>query len=389
MSNAPHRKPVPQPRSVIVIGAGIVGMAAAWALVQRGHAVTLVDPSLLESPPCHGEGRDAVPAASFSAVPLESCSGSEAALGLLMADVFHRSRGRAWRLRQRSRELWLQWRQQLEDRGLPLPQRAGLLLLAEDQAQWQRQQALVAERRELGIPLELWPAERLAELQPQIPCGCLGALHSPRDGQLDAALALRQWRIDGQRHGLELVAASALHLEPQGGHWQVQLDSGGARRAEWIVLAAGLNLADLWPQAAAATPAPRLAAVLGQAVELAVHEEDPDPELWPGSLAWCGINLVPRPGRRLWLGATLEPGQRAEPEALARLRSLNGQAPAWLQRAGVIRHWQGLRVKPEGQPAPLLLQPAPGLVVVGGTYRNGVLLAPALAEQVVECLERP
>jgi hypothetical protein len=57
-------------------------------------------------------------------------SGSEAALGVLMAQVFHRNSGRAWRLRQRSLELWGQWRQQLQGQGWELPWRPGLLLLA-------------------------------------------------------------------------------------------------------------------------------------------------------------------------------------------------------------------------------------------------------------------
>lgn len=369
----------------------MVGMATAWWLVQRGHRVTLLDPALERSgPETEASGLAAPEAAScgeHASGQLQALSGSEAALGLLMADVFHRASGRAWRLRQRSRELWGQWRQLLAERGLPLGWRAGLLLLAEDEVQWQRHRSLVAERLAQAIPLELWSAERLAALQPALPAGCCGGLYSPRDGQLDPAVALRQLRIDGQRQGLELLAASAQRLEREAGHWCVHLDSGKRCSAAGIVLAAGLNLAALWPEAAAASPAPRLAAVLGQALELQLAAGDPDPESWPGSLAWCGINLVPRPGRRLWLGATLEPGQRADPVALERLRSLNGQAPAWLQRAEPVRHWQGLRGRPEGQPAPLLLQPAEGLVVAGGTYRNGVLLAPVLAEMVVECLE--
>lgn len=374
-----------------MIGAGIVGMATAWWLVQRGHRVTLLDPALERSGSKAAASGLAVPEAASCGEPAsgrpQALSGSEAALGLLMADVFHRSSGRAWRLRQRSRELWGQWQQLLADRGKPLSWRPGLLLLAEDDVQWQRHRALVAERLAQAIPLELWSAERLVALQPALPAGCCGGLYSPRDGQLDPVVALRQLRSDGQRQGLELLAASARRLEREAGHWCVHLDSGERRCAAGIVLAAGLALESLWPDASTASSAPPLAPVLGQALELQLHEDDPDPDLWPGSLAWCGINLVPRPGRRLWLGATLEPGQLADPEALERLRSLNGQAPAWLQRAELVRQWQGLRGRPEGQPAPLLLQPAEGLVVAGGTYRNGVLLAPALAEQVVECLE--
>jgi glycine/D-amino acid oxidase-like deaminating enzyme len=41
-----------------------------------------------------------------------------------------------------------------------------------------------------------------------------------------------------------------------------------------------------------------------------------------------------------------------------------------------------------GRPAPLLEHLAPGLLLATGHYRNGVLLAPASAEWVVEQVER-
>ena len=86
--------------SVIVIGGGIVGLACAWWLQCRGHAVLLLDPAQ---------------AAAAAAAPGEGPerSGSLAALGVLMADSFHRDRGRAWDLRQRSLGLWAEWRQEL------------------------------------------------------------------------------------------------------------------------------------------------------------------------------------------------------------------------------------------------------------------------------------
>jgi glycine/D-amino acid oxidase-like deaminating enzyme len=104
-------------------------------------------------------------------------------------------------------------------------------------------------------------------------------------------------------------------------------------------------------------------------------------------VVWQGINLVPRAGGRLWLGATLEPGDQADPAALAALRELDGAAPPWLRQASVIRQWRGHRPHPIGQPAPLLEQLEPGLVLASGHYRNGVLLAPATAEWVAEQLE--
>jgi len=130
-------------------------------------------------------------------------------------------------------------------------------------------------------------------------------------------------------------------------------------------------------------------------MELALHDTRPrqtDPLWnWPGAVVHGGVNLVPRPdlpgGRRFWLGATLEPALRADPARLETLRELGGAAPAWLEAAHERGRWQALRCRPLGQAAPLLEQVAPGLLLLSGHYRNGVLLAPASADWALRWIE--
>ena len=349
-----------------MIGAGVVGLSVAWLLQGRGHAVTLVDPAGDRQP---------------------NNAGSSAALGLLMAQVYRRSSGRGWRLRQRSLELWQAWRQQLQERGQTIPWRPGLLQLAKTPDDLRAQAALVQQRQAQGIPLELWGPERLTGLSLELP-PCHGALWSPQDGQLDPLPALAALRADARRLGIaeRFEPAQDVRRGPTGPEpWRVQLIGGERLACHSLVLCAGLAspallqpLGHHWPQSP----------VLGQALELQLAPGDPDPQLWPGSLSWGGINLVPRPEGRLWLGATLEPDQQqAGAEALQHLRQLEGAAPRWLQRAEVRRQWQGLRARPEGRPAPLLAQLEPGLLLASGHYRNGVLLAPATAEWVAQQIE--
>ena len=132
-----------------MIGAGVVGLCVAWHLQGLGHAVTLIDPDLGGA---QAEG-----------------SGSTAALGLLMAQVYRRSSGRGWRLRQQSLELWQTWRLELEGRGYVLPWKAGLLQLARDGQELQAQQRLAAERQARGIPLRLLERAELEALQQHEP----------------------------------------------------------------------------------------------------------------------------------------------------------------------------------------------------------------------------
>ena len=133
-----RESPLHAPTDVIVVGAGLVGMATAWWLQNHGHRVLIVDPGLRSNGGCNvgcNEG--------FGSDVATRLNGSQAALGVLMARVFHRSRGRAWRLRQHSLTLWEQWRRILDERGHPIPWRPGLLLLAKDPAALDRQKELV------------------------------------------------------------------------------------------------------------------------------------------------------------------------------------------------------------------------------------------------------
>ena len=349
-----------------MIGAGVVGFSMAWHLQGQGHQVTLIAPELDH--------------------PQDALSGSQAALGLLMAQVYRRSSGRGWRLRQQSLALWQRWRAELEQRGHPIPHQAGLLQLAATPAELEAQQRLCTQRQEQGFPLRMLSAEELTGLQPAVPAPCQGALLSPLDGQIDPLPALEAFRRDGIAQGLTLISGRVNRiLRGSGGgdqRWRLELEHGESPSARWVVVCAGLSSPALLDPLGHERPQ---SPVLGQAAELQLDAEDSARLNWPGSLSWDGINLVPRPAGRLWLGATLEP-DRCTPERstlsdpnLEGLLSLKGDAPAWLQRSTVVRLWHGLRARPSGRPAPLLELLEPGLILASGHYRNGVLLAPASA----------
>jgi glycine/D-amino acid oxidase-like deaminating enzyme len=344
---------------VAVVGGGIVAWSCAWLLLQWGHPVVLIAPSV------------------------ERPSGSWAALGVLMGQVFHRSSGRAWRLRRQSLTLWNQWCQALAGRGRPVARRAGLLLLAAEPKEVERLQRLASERQRQGLPLHWWGPERLATLSPALPTGALGGLHSASDGQIDPRQALAALAADAQAAGLVARDGRVEAIERRGEHWRLALAGGDRLEAAAVVLAAGLGSAALLGPLGHGLA---LEPVLGQAAALTL--EAAPAWNWPGAVVWRGVNLVPRPdlagGHRLWLGATLEPGRTASAGALADLRELGGAAPDWLRAAVTIESWHGLRCRPVGQPAPVLEELEPGLLLACGHHRNGVLLAPATASWVVD-----
>ncbi len=390
---------------MIVVGAGLVGLATAWLLQRHGHAVLLVEPPSAPHGSLDQSRHDEPDPLNAPPGGISVRSGSAAALGLLMAQVFQRGSGRGWRVRQRSLRLWQEWRQELAQRGRAIHWRPGLLLLASSAEERSRQERLVRERRDQGLPLEIWDASRLGRLDPAAPLGALAALHSPEDGQLDPLQALAALRADGVAAGLRCLGSRVLGVREaagpgagspgghrhgggsSGGRWRLLLEDGQHLDSDWLVLAAGLASAELLRPLGLERP---LEPVLGQALELELAEAA-SWRGWPGVVSWKGLHLVPRPdraeGRRLWLGATVEPGTDPGLAALTQLRKLAGDAPEWLARAELRQHWLGIRARPRDRPAPVLEQPRPGLLLACGHNRNGVLLAPVSAEWALSQVE--
>ena len=61
---------------------------------------------------------------------------------------------------------------------------------------------------------------------------------------------------------------------------------------------------------------------------------------------------------------------------------MNNTAPEWIKNAVIKREWSGIRARPTNEPAPLLKELEPGLLINTGHYRNGILLAPSCAEWI-------
>ena len=346
---------------VAVVGGGSVGSVTAWWLARCGARVMWI------ASPTTGDGLKR--------------SGSLAALGVLMGHCSRRLRGRSWRLRRASIALWRQWLPLLG----PIPQQWGLTVLCHQPEEGEQLQALARHRQGEGIPLAWRSREEIVTRWPALVATDLqGGLWSPQDGQLDPAPLLTALAVDAERLGVQRWPALASGLERSGWGWRLRLQASDPAvpttlPASTVVLCAGLGTGALL--AAMEPPIPLnlpMTPVLGQAA--ALHCPLLPPPGLPGPVVWRGVHLIPRPQpQQLWMGATVEPGDRSHAHDLERTLQLDGAAPRWLGQARVLRRWQGVRARPVGRPAPLLATLAPGLLLTSGHYRNGILLAPATA----------
>ena len=249
--------------------------------------------------------------------------------------------------------------------------KCGALLLADDEIALSRLERLAGSSgREL---LSLDKVRTLASLATG---RIAGGLWSPGDATVDnRALGLALAIAFQKAGGRLLVNEAVVRIERRGGRAAIAHTPYGLYHADAFVLAAGA-----WSGMLEEKIAP-IAPVKGQMIFLA-----PPPGISPPTpVVWgAGIYAVPR-GQGLAIGATVEEAGfdiGVTGEARDSLHQAAARLMPDLKHWTVTDQWAGLRPRaPDGLP---LLGPTAveGLWLASGQYRNGILFAPAVAENL-------
>ncbi len=347
--------PTPNSRTkVVIIGAGIIGACIAYELsLIKDFKVTLID---ADSP---GSGS------------------TSAALGVLMGIISHKTKGRAWKLRENSLQRYQTLIPELRSlTDLPITEnRQGIVMLrTDDEEGWEK---LVEIRAKQGFKLELWDLATLHRFCPQVSNPRVtGAVYSPEDrqihpGQLCAALV-----AGALKNGLN--CRFGIRAEIKSGEKRV-IAGDGVYEFDWLVISAGLGSTALSDNNISIRP------VLGQALEIKLPAPL-EPESFAPVITGEDVHIVPLGDSRYWVGATVEfpdADGRVHPET-GLLEEVRRMAIDWcpgLARGTIERTWWGKRPRPENKSAPVI-ETHPyydNVLLATGHYRNGVLLAPATA----------
>lgn len=320
-----------RPSSVLVIGAGVLGLSAAAALTRAGFGVTVVDPEP------EGGGASAVAAGMISPGFELALAGPAPPAGHA---AVHRVAWDAWPAFAEAFGLALErdgawWVGPTED----LPDRfaaAGFLLEARGEGLFAPEEGLIEPR----------PA--LARLREAVKAG---------GGRIEAARALSV-RSDSERPGVETV--------------------GGRLEADRVLVACG------WAAARLGGPLARVFAyvtpIKGQIAILQPRGERPN-----RVLRGPGVYAVPRPDGTAAVGATMQPGRGdtvVEPGMIGGLRLAAADLSPAYAGAELVRGEAGVRgATADG--LPMVGAVAAGVDVALAPRRNGWLLAPLIAQAVV------
>ncbi|MBC9208973.1 FAD-binding oxidoreductase [Roseomonas aerophila] len=204
-------EPLPRRADAVVVGGGIIGLAAAYFLAERGLRAVVLEqarPAALQSGRNWGfvrsQYRDPLEM-PLAAAALALWPGLEARLGMPMG-----------------------WRQQ------------GCLFVAGSEAEQ------AAHRRWLEKVADQAPTTRLlspaevAASWPSLGRASAGALFSPEDGQAEPALASRAFLHAAQRLGARVIEdCSALAIEASGGRVRGVRTEHGSIASDVVICAAG------------------------------------------------------------------------------------------------------------------------------------------------------
>lgn len=348
---------------VVIIGAGVIGLAIAWRAAQADLSVCLIDPA---------PGQGASWAAAGMLAPVAESGFGEADLTELTMEAA---------------AIWPAFARDLEAASDQAVQfRAdGTLLVASDPSDRTALQQILDHHQRLALPVQPLSAGELRSIEPLLAPGISGGAMLPRDHQVDnrqvvealitAALDAGVTMIPGPV--TEVVTANATVAG-------VQMSDGSSIAAAAVVVAAGSEsglLAGLGPG-----QTPPVRPVRGLTVRL---HSDRGPRLTRTVRAIVGgrpCYLVPRHDGALILGATVEERgfDRAIPVGgLADLLADARKVLPALDEYVVVELASGLRPgSPDNGP---IVGPTEigGLLMATGHYRNGILLAPATADDIV------
>jgi glycine oxidase len=360
---ASHR----QTTDVVVIGGGIIGLAAAWRARERGMSVTLLERGAV------GSGASSVAAGMLAPV-------SEVEFGVAGSQLLQ--------LGLRSAASWPSFAQELEagwGRPVGLLQ-TGTLMVARDADEARELERQISFRASLGLRAQRVRASRARELEPALAPTIRLALELPDDQSVDPRLVLAALRDCCVAGGVQLreqtpVARLLIDGDTVAG---VELPAGQRLLAPAVVIAAGTWSGDL-----AGLPAPcrvPVRPVKGQILRL----RDPaGPGLVRRPVRFEGGYLVPRADGGYALGATVEErGFDMRPTAGAMYQLLRdcGELVPGVSELEIEELCVGLR---PGTPdnIPVIGRGAlDGLLWATGHYRNGILLAPLTAQLMVDLL---
>ena len=348
----------------LVVGAGVVGLAVADALVRRGARVGILE-------------RGARCGEEASAAAAGMLAGGAEATG---ADPFQD-------LCRASRQLWPGWAAELErESGLDCElELTGLVRVTASEEVALELERKSAWQRDHGVEVSpLLDAPQLAQLVPGLGSSVLAGLHYPTDGHIHSHRLTAALVAACTRQGVAIETdTEVVAIDIRASRPRLSLSGGRELEADYVVVSAGSWSGALIPPSAAGQLS--VEPVRGQMVAL-----DPGRQVLPVIVFGDHGYLLQKRSGLVLAGATEERvGYQSWPtaEGVGRLVTAAIDLMPQLSQSRFAYAWAGLRPhSADGWPLLGRTEVGGRVLLATAHYRNGVLLAPVTAELIARAV---
>ncbi|MBI0434824.1 FAD-binding oxidoreductase [Roseomonas sp. KE0001] len=202
---------LPAQADVVVIGGGIIGVSAAYALAQKGHSVALIEKGHVGGEQssrnwgwCRQQGRDR------HEIPLA----------------------------RESLAIWGRLHEEINaDLGF---RRRGVMWVTKDPAELASWERWANMAREMQVHSHMLSAAEVKERLPDSQAGWVGGMETPSDGRAEPSMAAPALAAGARRLGVKLFQnCAARGLETQGGSVSGVVTEKGTIRTSAVLLAGG------------------------------------------------------------------------------------------------------------------------------------------------------
>ena len=343
-----------QKAHIVIIGSGIIGKFNALELSKLGFQVTIIDPTQLQN-------------------------SSNAALGLLMGNMYQKRKGRSWDLRKQSIELWPQWITFLQKFNCELNIEKPLIQLTTNEQKFKKLEKFIHENNDLNLQILEKNSIIIDNINKAFQTKNIKGIISFKDGRINAISLLKTIDKYLKNKNINFVNEEIIKIRKSNDQWFSTTKNNIDIKSDIIILCNSLKAVDLIDNI---NHNIKLKPVLGQAIEVFINETEIDLLTLPKQFNINGKNIIPISKNKLIIGSTEEYTTKPAKDIFEKLTDFIEKKPSWLMKGHIIKQWSGIRSRPEGEPSPIMKNLEDGLIVCTGFYKNGILLAPACSKWV-------
>ncbi|MBO8231003.1 FAD-dependent oxidoreductase [Prochlorococcus marinus str. MU1404] len=339
---------------IIIIGSGIIGKFNALELSELGFQITIIDPNQLQN-------------------------SSNAALGLLMGNMYQKRRGRSWDLRKQSIELWPKWIGFLQKFNNNLNIEKPLIQLTTNEEKFEKLKKFIYENNDLNLQILERDSIIIRNINQVFQTKNIKGLISFDDGRINATSLLKTIDKYLKNKNINFVNEEIIKIRKSKNQWFTTTKNNRDIKSDIVILCNSLRAVDLIDHLSHNI---KLKPVLGQAIEVVINDAEVDLLTLPKQFNINGKNIIPISKNKLIIGSTDEYSIKPEKNIFEKITNFLDKKPTWLINGQVTKKWFGVRSRPEGEPSPIMKNFGDGLIICTGFYKNGILLAPACSKWV-------